>query len=84
VIGGEPGIIFTTVAERVAWNLRLARQKADLTQRGLALRMGCNHGQVSAWEGGNCCPKVNSLVRISEALDVDPGVLLRETKGLAS
>jgi transcriptional regulator with XRE-family HTH domain len=77
-------ITFSTVAERVAWNLRLERHKADLTQRGLAQRAGCQHGQVSAWEGGRCCPKIPSLVRLAEALDIDPGVLLRETKGLAS
>lgn len=78
------GITFSTVAERVGWNIRLARKKADLSQRQLARLAGFQQCRIAAWEIGACCPLVESVVRIAEALDVSPGELLRETKGLAS
>lgn len=78
------GITFSTVAERVGWNIRLARRRADLTQRQLAKRTGFHQCRIAKWEVGECCPLVESVVRLAEALDVAPGELLRETKGLAS
>jgi transcriptional regulator with XRE-family HTH domain len=75
------GIEFATVAERVGWNLRLARQRADLTQRQLARRAGFHQDRIATWEIGECCPLVGSVVRLAEALDIAPGELLRETKG---
>jgi transcriptional regulator with XRE-family HTH domain len=82
-VSGE-GITFTTVAERFGWNLRIARQRAGLKQRELGARIGGSQAQVSKWEGGECCATIDSVVRLAEALDIDPGELLRETKGLAS
>lgn len=77
-------ITFSTVTERFGWNLRIARQRAGLTQQDLAGRIGGTQGQVAAWEGGGCCPRIDTVVRLAEALKIDPGELLRETKGLAS
>jgi transcriptional regulator with XRE-family HTH domain len=88
--GSEPtiptlpdGIAFTTVAERFGWNLRIARHRAGLRQQALADRIGASQAQIAAWEGGGCSAKIDSVVRLAEALDIDPGELLRETKGLA-
>jgi transcriptional regulator with XRE-family HTH domain len=78
------GIVFTTVAERFGWNLRIARQRAGLTQQELGDRIGGSQPKIAGWEGGSCCPKVASLVQLAEVLDIDPGELLRETRGLAS
>lgn len=75
---------FSTVAERFGWNLRIARQWADLKQYELAERIDRSPCQVALWESGRNAPRLDSIVRLAEALDIEPGVLLRETKGLAS
>lgn len=76
-------ITFTTIAQRFAWNLRIARKRADLTQRGLAARMGRTQERIAKWESGKCLARTEAIVRLAEALDCEPGELLRETKGLA-
>jgi transcriptional regulator with XRE-family HTH domain len=78
------GITFTTVAERFGWNLRLARKRAGLSQRELARRIDRHQRRITEWEGGKCCPRIDALVRLAEVLEIDPAVLLRETKGLGS
>ena len=78
------GITFSTIAERVGWNLRIARRRAGLTQDELAERMGNDQSGISAWESGRYLPRVESIVRLAEVLEIDPGELLRETQGLAS
>jgi transcriptional regulator with XRE-family HTH domain len=75
-------ITFSTITERFGWNLRIARKRAGLHQQELADRIGGTQAQIAAWEGGGCCPKIVSVVGLAEALGVDPGELLRETKGL--
>jgi len=77
-------ITFTTVAQRFGWNLKIARQKAGLTQRQLAQRMGRTQRRIAEWESGRRTPRIDSVVRLAEALEIEPGVLLRETRGLAS
>jgi len=76
-------ITFSTIAQRFGWNLRIARQRAKLTQQGLADRLGIHQSGVSAWERGSCVPKPKSINRLADALGVEPSELLRETKGLA-
>lgn len=78
----ETGITFSTVAEQFGWNLRIARRKAALSQRELAERMGKSQRRIAEWESGKLCPRINSIVLLAEALKIDPGALLRETRGL--
>jgi len=75
-------ITFSTIAERFAWNLRIARKRADLTQRALADRMGRDQSRIA--ECGRCLARTAAIVRLAEALEIEPGELLRETKGLGS
>lgn len=77
-------ITFTTIAQRFAWNLRIARNRADLTQRALAAKMGRTQERIAEWESGRCLARTDAIVRLAEALDIEPGELLRETKRLAS
>jgi transcriptional regulator with XRE-family HTH domain len=77
-------VTFTTIAQRFAWNMRIARQRADLTQRGLAARMGRDQSRIAEWESAKCLPRTVAIVRLAEALEIEPGELLRETRGLAS
>lgn len=75
-------ITFSTIAERFAWNMRIARNRTGLTQRALAARMGRDQSRIAKWEGGKCLPRTVAIVRLAEALEIEPGELLRETKGL--
>jgi transcriptional regulator with XRE-family HTH domain len=75
---------FSTVAQRFGWNLRIARQWAGLKQYELAERIDRTPCQVALWESGRNCPRLDSIVRLAEALDIDPRELVRETRGLAS
>jgi transcriptional regulator with XRE-family HTH domain len=75
-------VTFSTVAERFAWNLRIARQRAGITQRELAARLGKHQRRIAGWESAECLPRTVAIVRLAEALEIDPGELLRETKGL--
>jgi transcriptional regulator with XRE-family HTH domain len=75
-------IAFSTLAERFGWNLRIARQRAGLTQQDLADRLGIKQSGISLWERGLCVPKPASIARLAKALEIEPSELLRETKGL--
>ncbi len=75
---------FSTITERFAWNLLIARNRTGLTQRGLAARLGKDQSRIAEWESAKCLPRTVGIVRLAEALDIEPGELLRETKGLAS
>jgi transcriptional regulator with XRE-family HTH domain len=77
-------VTLSTIAQRFAWNLRIARKRADLSQRALAAKMGRDQGRIAEWESGRCLARTEAIVRIAEALEIEPGELLRETKGLAS
>jgi len=76
-------VTFTTITERFAWNMRIARNRTGLTQRGLAARMGRDQSRIAEWESAKCLPRTEAIVRLAEALEIEPGELLRETKGLA-
>lgn len=78
------GITFSTAAERFGWNLRIARRRAGLRQQDLADRVGNHQSGISLWERGQVLPRTSSIVRLADALEIEPSELLRETKGLAS
>lgn len=78
------GITFSTAAERFGWNLRVARRRAGLRQKDLADRMGIFQAGISFWERGNCLPKITSVARLADALEIEPGDLLRGTEGFDS
>lgn len=74
------GITFSTIRQRFAWNLRIARCRAGLRQRDLAELMGSHQAQIAVWESGKCLPQTASLARLAEALKIDVEELLRETQ----
>lgn len=76
-------VTFTTIAERFAWNMRIARNRTGLTQRALAARMGRDQSRIAEWESGRCLARTDAVVRLAEALEIEPGELLRETRGLS-
>jgi transcriptional regulator with XRE-family HTH domain len=90
VRGSEPGIptlpdgiTFSSAAERFGWNLRVARRRAGLRQQDLADRLGRHQSGISMWESGRLVPKITSIALLADALEIEPGDLLRGTEGLA-
>lgn len=57
-------------------NLREARERLGLTQEQVAERSGVHATEVSRIEGGKRDPKVSTLERLAEAVEVKPGRLL--------
>ena len=54
---------------KVGERIRLARQRAGLTQKGLAERLGVTYVNISQWESGRRTPKWETLQKIANALD---------------
>jgi transcriptional regulator with XRE-family HTH domain len=58
-------------------NLRAARERLGLTQEQVSERSGVQPGEVSRIERGMRDPKVSTLKRLADAVEVEPGDLLR-------
>jgi transcriptional regulator with XRE-family HTH domain len=58
-------------------NLRRVRERRDLTQEAVADRSGVHATEVSRIEAGKRDPRISTLERLAEALEVSPGELLR-------
>jgi transcriptional regulator with XRE-family HTH domain len=59
----------------VASRIRSLRQAQGLTQKQLSARSDVNAASISRIENG-LTPRVDALVRLARALDVDPGLLV--------
>lgn len=77
----KTGVNTSTKENRVApglgGRLRDARKRAGLTQVQLAKAVGIDESGLNAWERGGRLPETQSLVRLSETLDVSIDYLLR-------
>jgi transcriptional regulator with XRE-family HTH domain len=67
--GGEDRLL---IAE--AFGLRLVRERlaADLRQRELARLSGVHHNYISKLERGRIAPRIDTLLRLSCAMEIDP------------
>ncbi|MGQ3673911.1 helix-turn-helix domain-containing protein [Xanthobacter sp. TB0139] len=65
--------------EIMARNLRLARHDKQLTQEELADRAGLSMRYVGAIERGDVSASVTVLGQIADALEMEPGDLLKKT-----
>lgn len=68
------------VMTRFAANLVRCRREADMSQDELALRASLNRTEVSSLERALRSPRVETVVKLAGALEVDPGRLF---EGLA-
>jgi transcriptional regulator with XRE-family HTH domain len=59
-------------------NVRILRDRADLSQEELAFRAGMKRTYLSDLERGKRNPTVRALGRIAQALGVSPSRLLEE------
>lgn len=55
----------------ISENIRKARKKAGLTQRQLGELIGVSESQIGSYENGYRKPKIETLQKITNALDVD-------------
>ena len=68
-----------TAADRIAVTLCLARQQQRLTQRQLALRIGCAQSAIAEWETSVTSPRLANVADWAQALGYDL-VLTRRTE----
>lgn len=59
-----------------AENLRRLRKQADLSQEELGSRAGIQMADISRYEGGHRDPRITTVARLAEALDVSITELL--------
>ena len=59
--------------------IKRLRQQAGITQATLSQRSGLFRTHLSRIECGTANPTLAAIVSIANALEVDPGVLLRES-----
>jgi len=57
-----------TFADKLKYNRKLA----GLTQAELAKRLGVSHQMIAAYESGSKNPKWETIMRLADALDVNP------------
>ncbi len=62
--------------ERFAENLQEARTGLGLSQQELARRCGLSRTEISLFERRARSPRLEMIVALSKALDVEPGDLL--------
>jgi transcriptional regulator with XRE-family HTH domain len=58
-------------------NLHRARKRAGLTQEEVAERSGVHATEVSRMEANKRDPRISTLKRLAEAVEVSPSDLLR-------
>ncbi|MEX2106538.1 MAG: helix-turn-helix transcriptional regulator [Solirubrobacterales bacterium] len=64
------------VALRFGSNLLRARRDVALSQEQAALRAGLHRTEVGLLEHGGRTPRIDTLLRLSAAVECDPGRLL--------
>ena len=73
VAGAENGWFFGQIADRVAER----RKEVGLSQQQLAMLTGTTQSAIARLEKGGRPPRIDTLMRIAEALDCDLVVDLR-------
>jgi len=64
------------VAKQFGLNLSTLRQEAGFTQDRLAAEVFMNRASVSRYERGHCYPRLDHVVRLARAIDVQVRDLL--------
>ena len=55
--------------------IKILREKAGLSQKQLAARLGIDQSAVARWESGENIPATNRIIPLAEALGCSPGDL---------
>lgn len=64
------------VAQRFSENLLILRRRAGLSQEQLGFDADLHRTEIGCLERGERNPRIDTLVKIAGALEVDPGELL--------
>lgn len=59
-------------------NLKLARQRANLSQAELAMKIRVGTGTIEKYENGEGVPDTNTILKISTVLDIPASELLEQ------
>lgn len=65
-----------TVAQRFGANLVRHRKEAGLSQEQLGLRADLHRTEIGLLERGARVPRIDTLLKLTRALDIDPSDLL--------
>lgn len=65
-----------SVAEQFGRNLFMARRRAYLSQEQLARRAGVHRTEIGLLERGLRVPRLDTIVKLADGLEVPPGGLL--------
>ena len=75
VVSYQQEVIFVTTGELI----KAARLKAGLTQRELSDKLNVSFVNISQWENGTRNPKIETLQRIADALQIPVFELMEST-----
>jgi transcriptional regulator with XRE-family HTH domain len=67
----------------IGQNVRRRRDELRMTQTTLAEKVGLPQSYISDLEGGKCAPRVATMAKLAEALEIPPSHLL-DTQDVAS
>lgn len=73
----ENGWFFAQIADALA----ARREELGLSQQDLAVRCGTTQSAIARLEGGGRPPRIDTLLKIADALDCDLVVELRPKEG---
>ena len=62
----------------IGQRIKALRREKELTQGALALRLGLTQQAVAKWESGQSAPDYHMLVKLAEALAVEPDTLFSD------
>ena len=65
-------------AKKLGKKIKIARIELDLTQTGLAKKIGAKQKSISRYETGLSMPLIERLVKIAKALKKEPAYFLEE------
>jgi len=66
-------------AKKLGKKIKIARIELDLTQTGLAKKIGAKQKSISRYETGVSLPSIETLVKIAKVLKKPSGYFLDET-----
>lgn len=69
--------VASDAADHIGRQIASYRHRAAMTQDQLAAASGIDSSNIRAYENGRATPNLFTLARISDALGVEPGALLR-------
>lgn len=75
--------VYQAICAKVAEHLRAERLRQNLSLAAVAARAGLSYQMVGYVEQGQRVPGLDTLLRLTDALEIDPGALIREAKQTA-